>query len=169
MSFIVFPFYWPIQTLFSIYNATNHFPSSKCFMLILCFRFYPKHLPFWRRFAVFARLCRCLCVCMCQLWIFSYLWLETKTKINKHIKYFSFQSERVLLCAVRAWCCRAVRVQVKGKLSFQMWNGIVSIVRFASHIVLLYLVFYIMIGVWHWFPWFYTVSRVFFISNCKQL
>lgn len=38
--------------------------------------------------------------------------------------------------------------------------------------VLLYLVFYIMIGVWHWFPWFYTVSLGFLsyqiANNCNQ-
>lgn len=44
------------STVFSIYNATNHFPSWTCFMLIVSFRFCSKHLPFGDGLPLFSTL-----------------------------------------------------------------------------------------------------------------
>lgn len=38
LTLIVFPFfYWPFESVFSIYNATNHFPSWTCLLSAFAF------------------------------------------------------------------------------------------------------------------------------------
>lgn len=114
------------STAFSIYNATNHFPSWACFMLIVCFRFCSKTFTIWRdavvvaaflsyfhfeslfslnshsSFAVSHWLCACVCVCL-------YMYATCESSLIYSQKYSSFQSKQVIcicfLCVCECSMC----------------------------------------------------------------
>lgn len=134
ISFIVFHSLSPFighPTGFSIYNATNHFPSFRnASCLLSAFAFYSNTFTIFGDVLPFSAHLYACADCK-STHIYS---CKQKHRINKQMErsktqaifFFSIENG-FYCCAVRAWCCRAVWVQVKGKLSFYMWNGIVFI------------------------------------------